>query len=128
MKVRFPSLEISYLPNSIRKGLITPTIEFVEDIPYGGVYWRKKDIIQISTISNNNLESIIAHEYRHHWQMYNTTLDKFKAQPFNLNIEYKQAIIEFFKDPFELDALIFELNFAHKYNYKWEWYEWVLKS
>lgn len=48
----------------------------------------------------------IAHEWRHHWQIFHMGL-KDSLTRFNETIDYDSAIREFFKDWREMDALLF---------------------
>ena len=133
--VTHPSLEISWLPNSITKGLVTPQIRYVSDVDYGGAYYKvqhhdndwgnlkKRPIIDVDI--GNDTPSTIAHEYKHHEQTYN------KGGLVNLKWRvpkgstYKAAIVHYFTHSWsEMDALLFECNIA-PCETNMEWLRWI---
>lgn len=139
-RARFPSLEFNWLPNSIRKGLSTPRVVYTNSDQYGGRYiWPDTGIIEcfdmdtsegaiIEVTSSHSTASILAHEFRHHWQRYCADLKPGKAwrQPSTMD-EYKKQIIRYFRDdPFEMDALCFEIAIAPS-DISLMWKEWILE-
>jgi len=137
-RVRFSSLELNWLPNSIKKGLILPQIFFVQNSGVGGGYYRvknfdndwgnltKRPIIVIDIHSEtNDLDSTIAHEFRHHWQLY--TYGNWISPRWKIENSYKKSIIKFYSScPYERDALQFETKLAPN-DTNLEWKEWLLE-
>lgn len=126
LRIRNPSLELNWLPNSIRKGMPTPRMAIVDGADYGGAYWRKtKDrcvldgldvdlkeggFIALGTIRN---AGCIAHEYRHHWQIQSGY--RFGASVWRQNPgeSYERSIVRYFRSYWwEMDALKFQLKHA----------------
>ena len=134
IKVRNPSLELNWLPNSMLKNIPTPEIYMVDDANYGGCYYHisskyKRGRIIIVDIAET-IASTIAHEWRHCWQNHNNNLPEQGSswEQHSKGKTYKKAIISYFKDqPFEMDALLFELKHAPN-EYNLQWYEWILND
>jgi len=124
---RFPSLELSWLPISERKGLPTPAILFHHDPQCSGCYlargepWDQlehcgeRDVLMIST-AHGARPSTIAHEFRHMQQRYVTALPRIGFSPaldFGDTLEaWERAVKVFYRRPWELDALRFESRLA----------------
>lgn len=139
-KVKYASLELNWLPNSIKKDLVLPQIYYVEGLNCGGAYHRIGDsnqewgdltyrpIIEINTNweeeGYSSFASTLAHEYRHHWQLYK--YGKHPVWPLsNKGKTYKQMIVDYFKGAWhEMDALQYELKLAPN-NVNLEWKEWL---
>lgn len=138
-KVKFPSLELSWLPNSITKGLLIPQIMYVSGSSAAGAYYqtqpscsdwgdlRKRAIIAIDIVDDpDNIGDIIAHEYRHHWQLYKFGTSKEWPWFIPKGQTYKQAIIRYFRGAWhEMDALRFECA-MHPTDVNMQWMEWLL--
>jgi len=79
-------------------------------------------------VTNARLRSTLAHEWRHLWQHYNYGKKEY-YQPWDIDehLSYKQRIINFFLDPWEMDALIFEYKKSYCEDIA-EWYEWIVKK
>lgn len=119
--VKYPSMEISWVPNNITKGLPTPNIIFVSGADYGGCYvpigdhyldfldpTRPNILVDIDLSSD--VSSVIAHEYRHHWQLYTWGWGDILWEP-NVDLyyeNYESFIVEYYQDPYEFDALLYE--------------------
>ena len=136
---KYSSLDINWLPNSILKGLILPQVYYVSDSGYGGAYYKvqehdndwgnltRRPIILIDIQSETNtFASTIAHEFRHHWQIYN--YGKPPNHPWNpKGKKYKKAIIDYFKGAWhEMDALCYEIKLAPT-DVNLLWKEWILE-
>jgi hypothetical protein len=133
---RHPSLELNWLPNSLRKGLQTPAVVFTDADDCGGRYWTRWDydwgVDGISTRKRPVIEvvdcgvpaaGIIAHEYRHHWQRYSTR--KLFATQWTKHGNYRKNIVSYFRASWsEYDALRFQVKTAPDDNSR-QWWEWV---
>lgn len=121
---RHPSLELSWLPMSDRKGMPTPQIAYADLDWCSGCYCKAgtrfedmeapgaRDTIFVSTRFGDVRGAVLAHEYRHLQQHYITSLPKSfnaRALDFGQTFEsWSNAIKEFYKRPYELDALLYE--------------------
>jgi hypothetical protein len=122
------SLEFRWIGKKA-KDLILPSVLFVPRISWcsayfclpenserlinGRYYDLSKGLIVIGEHNDSNeTANTIAHEWRHCWQFFNVK-GAFKIiQKFNYKISYKKAIVKFFKNPNEFDALLFSHKFA----------------
>lgn len=112
--------EFSWLPTSVLKQVpYLPKVRIIEDDSVGGQYWQPSQIhpVGLVEVSSYYIEDIrdyastLAHEFRHHWQMFN-----FKANYTRLNwhtlaskFPYNRAVALYFNgNPDEKDALLFE--------------------
>ena len=81
-------------------------------------------LVSESQMKFGSLENTLAHEWRHHWQWFNFPRagysTKFNADATN----YKDAIIKFFKDPKEYDALVFSHKVAPDRTSR-TWIAWI---
>ena len=134
-------LELNWLARADKYILLPPVI--FADIPSGGFfhfprkievliddkyYPADRGLIVISEIHSEHIEASIAHEWRHLWQYYQRGEHILKSQ-WNLEspLSYKEQIIGFFlSDPFEYDALLFQLKKAPD-DVARQWYEWIIK-
>jgi hypothetical protein len=133
--VKNPSLELNWLPNSIRKGLPLPQIYFVSGVEYGGAYYKvqnhdndwgdltSRPVITVATDSADNMASTLAHEYRHHWQTYAVgNLENIKWS--NVG-NYRNNIIKYFRSSWsEWDALRYEIAQAPS-DANLLWWDWI---
>ena len=120
------SLELRWIHKKA-KDLVYPHMVFVEKLDncsgcfygpmkdeffvHGNYYDFSKGIIFIGERQNSNeISNIIAHEWRHYWQVYNCA--PHPVTEFNSKIGYEKAIAEYFKSPYERDAH----NFAHRFS------------
>lgn len=147
--VRFPSLELSFLPNSLLKGIPTPLILHVDRDNVGGCYWDPEDteyllygeryidssrgVIQIAEQSCLEEEAdVIAHEWRHHWQYVNGLMvnDEPSGPKWNhlsSTLPYEDAIRAYFRTQwFEMNALLFARRFSKHWLTEW-WLELLRK-
>jgi hypothetical protein len=138
---RLPSLEFNWLPNSLRKGLDTPRVVYSDSAPYGGCYyWRDRGIVEhlgLDTAEGAIIEittvcpaqSVLAHEYRHHWQRQNARLTTGTVwHRVETVADYRKEIVRYFsQSPFEMDALYFELSVAPN-DVSLEWKEWLVSA
>ncbi len=113
MRVRLPSLETRFIPLSLRKGLSEPSIVFV-DAPlthqgYSGYYDHRTQQIVVATGREDSVETILAHEWRHHWQRHAGWLQR--SYRFDQSADYWREIVRYFSFiPDEYDALMFSLG------------------
>jgi hypothetical protein len=133
-RLRYPSLELNWLPNSVRKGLPTPDVIVTDNEDCGGRYWRqgnyehdllgfaprRRAVIELACIAD---ESTLAHEYRHHWQTHKLgTLDSVR---WVLGPSYRDSIVRYFRSSrTEMDALLFQVKHAST-DLGLEWLEWL---
>lgn len=135
-------LELNWLAKADKYILLPPVI--FTDIPEGGFFHfpEKEDIliddkfypadrglIAISERYPEQIESSIAHEWRHLWQYYQHG-KPWEVAEWNLKspLSYKKQIVKFFtSDPFEYDALLYQLKKAPDDSAR-EWYEWVINK
>jgi hypothetical protein len=125
------SLELNWIKN-FDKSLIIPEIVFISNISYSGIYYsprynqiydddnRAYDMIYGTIVINsdysNNFADIIAHEWRHHWQLFHGwKFDTFNSTK-HVYEDYDNFIFDYFtKSKCEMDALRFELKYSDIY-------------
>lgn len=125
-----PSLDFNWLPMSVRKGISTPRLLYIdEQHHYGGMYYFSMPyhyIIQepdidldldlyeggvVVVAGENGAAHTLAHEYRHHWQRETGRLNE--GSQFDAGSDYETSIRRFFTaDPHERDALMFQHRLA----------------
>jgi hypothetical protein len=113
--IRFPSLEINWLPNSFLKGLDSVKIDLVSEALGSGAYYHGQNLITITEDGDSiYTASTIAHEMRHHWQHTKFGSPKNYVTWKSLSpFSYEVAIVKFFtSNPIEMDALLFEYKIA----------------
>ena len=75
-----------------------------------------RGVIFVSAEEPENIESILAHEWRHHWQLYHGNLPNkfsFNMSRFDDWETYDVAIRDYFRSqPHEMDALMFQRRVA----------------
>ena len=154
MLVKNPSLELNWLQKK-QKDLLLPNLYFANEIGNAGALYyhiendmevlvdgdlvdiSKKPLIIIGLrhygkeLDEKSIRSSIAHEWRHHWQQYNTYLLE-SYHGFDIDWSdlenYKSNIKKFFINiEAELDALLFELINSPDDN-TLEWYQWILEE
>jgi hypothetical protein len=104
---------ILFIPRTIGCGAYFCIPRDSERLINGRYYDLSKGLIVVGEHNNSNETSnTIAHEWRHCWQFFNVKNAFKTVQKFNYKISYEKAIIEFFKSPKELDALLFSHKFA----------------
>lgn len=125
--LRMPSLEMNWLPASMRKGLSLPRIVVIDDFEFGGQYWRRTPERYITpfdmdlregaviVLNADHRAATIAHEFRHHWQR--EALGHPGGSTWNpasnSTADYWREIRRFFRAYWhEWDALRFELAMA----------------
>lgn len=139
IRIRNPSLELNWLPNSIRKGITTPRIYLLEEEKWGGFYSRRTDdrcipsdvdidLKEGAAIVLCGLKTIgsLAHEYRHHWQVESGY--RFGASIWAEQTEetYQESIVRYFRTfPWEMDALKFQIAYAPD-DCSLQWREWLM--
>ena len=125
------------------KYILLPVVVFGESKDYGGCWLRPqkgeyliggkhypldRGLIEVTYHdSDAGIAAVMAHEWRHLWQLYN--YGEHKTAKFNHaeSISYKERIIDYFvSNIFEWDALLFELK-KSPYDPYLEWYEWIIK-
>lgn len=140
-RLRIPSLEISWLPRSLRKDLSLPRIVVIDDLPYAGQYWRRMpdryvtpfdmDLREgaVIALNANHRPATIAHEFRHHWQREFLGCDggSIWAPASDSNADYWKEIKRFFRAYWhERDALMFEISAAPD-DVNLEWFDFLSK-
>lgn len=143
IRLRNPSLEFNWLPNSLRKGLQTPRLVLLDDTWCGAAYWRRtsarcllesfgvdmdlKEGAVIALCASKDPGSL-AHEYRHHWQIESgykfgqSVWQQASAET------YKASILRYFRSFWwEMDALRFQLKHAPD-DVSRLWWDWLMKS
>lgn len=116
-ELKYPSLELSWVPKSLIKGVSTPRIfidadEFLDEM--GGVeacYFSHSKKIWLRSDAE---ASTLAHEWRHHWQ-YETLWEPKEGFRYDLEFNFEdydtywdQIKAYFFLQPCEMDALLFQ--------------------
>lgn len=131
LEIRHPTLELDWLPLSVRKGLDQPRIVFTGAADCGGRYWarargnkpiltpfhfdrREAAIIELGCMPT---PATIAHEYRHHWQRENNIYWSPCSAAWNpiddgWNAYWKEIRRYFTTHKDERDALLFEAKIA----------------
>lgn len=128
--------ELRWLPNSVLKQVpYLPAVEVIENeiAEYSGYYHipdnqYPKGLIHIIASNDNCIEATIAHEFRHHWQMFNGDLHPANTLSlFSLDhLSYEEQIYYYFsKQPAELDALYFERKVTPS-EYQRYWIECIM--
>jgi hypothetical protein len=128
------SLELNWIRN-VDKSLVIPEVVFSYDNKISGRYYDpSKDEIEIDgsyydldfglieiSVYSSDIESTLAHEWRHHWQVCNGwNTDYIFKWPLNCCYEYDKCIFKYFtENKHELDALKFEYKHSRIYDY-WE--------
>lgn len=140
--IRYPSLELNWLPNSVKKGLPIPPLAVTDEEEYSGLFYHPKEGEYLYGVSLDKglivvssycalFESTIAHEYRHFWQLYNGKLgpgNDHWMELFQSEDTYKEAIIGYFTTQAdEMDALCFERKLAPN-DHTEQWWEWIIKG
>jgi hypothetical protein len=130
--------EFSWLPNSVRKQVpYLPEIIFGDDFGASGYYLSPTEknprgliVICDAAMNEDALSSTIAHEFRHHWQMFNFGMPKkieYSWSHLYKTLGYEQAIVRYFNEQeHERDALIFEYTTC-KNEYTEYWVKKILK-
>ena len=107
---------------------------------YGGCFMRQQDLDQevfgmslregpVIVISNYR-PGVIAHEWRHLWQQMNGLLGSSGSVIHdwsNYNAYKKNIITYFTTQPWEMDALRFQLKHGPE-DYALQWKEWLIKT
>jgi len=108
---------IRWLPNSITKHVSAPNIVRVPAASFRGRYvsprpsYRGMDAQRgIILLSEGACESTIAHEWRHHWQ--NDAGWTWSHKKFDRSLSYVDAVVQYFRQPHEFDALVFQHKIA----------------
>ena len=120
-----PIPEVVFFPLEDAAGRYYPSVlgNEIYDID-GHPHSLKYGVIVISTFWEDEIESTIAHEWRHHWQWFHGIefeINKFKDE----TLGYDKALKEYFiTSKTELDALRFE----HKYAGVSEYHKELLKD
>jgi hypothetical protein len=76
--------------------------------------------------SIGGVASTLAHEWRHHWQHFNFK-HRTCVKPFDYSISYREAIVRFYRNHKELDALLFSHRTAPDELTRL-WISWVKES
>lgn len=139
------SLELNWIRRKVDKDLVLPEVVLGSSASlYGGCYWHPskrealidgiyypldRGLIEVSAIEHENIGSIIAHEWRHHWQFYKGW--DFEAADwgdFAAKFSYEDAIANYFINiAKEADAFKFQLKYEPP-SYGPEWEYWILRK
>jgi len=123
------SLELNWIRKKCDKTLVMPEVMFLE-IDYAGMYIHPEEceyydtdghpfyagngLIIVDTRYPEDVESTIAHEWRHHWQLFNGF--KLEASDWDVEIDdndYNDHLIKYFtSSKFEMDALRFQYKYS----------------
>ena len=143
--VKYNSLELNWMPNSVKKHMKMPQVVYVDNLDgIGAFYVRPQrepylyDDIEVNAVDgllvvgyeedDDIYISSIAHEWRHHWQHHNGwTLDYGGGYDYDFSTDeiYKAEIVRYFTDnKHELDALLFETKIHPDYS-NTQWLDWV---
>lgn len=126
-----PALQLSWLPRELLKmvPVLPEIVEADAGLAFGSngcyLYPRKNVFLQTYNVPLDNgvivigkdvedVQSVLAHEFRHHWQYFNTLkpeIPKFDMSKF-LFCNPIQTFLEYYRQPHELDALMFEARVA----------------
>ena len=128
-------IELGWL-NHKAKDLTPPALFVVEGLVLGftsGCYYRpfrgevvldgrcvstERGLIVISGLNESRgLDSqeapnALAHEWRHHWQTFNVRRGLPSHWGKSWSADYENSIVKFFKNPHEMDALLFSYHIA----------------
>ena len=117
-------LSLNWLPLSDRKNITKPKV-VVEDFnnqTYGGYYVPGSNTIVVVDWPGIVIESVLAHEFRHHIQY---ELNQYTCKDGSiqyLDLDYRSSIRKYFRtQPHEYDALLYEVKHA-----KWDQNNWWL--
>jgi len=114
--------ELSWLPNSLLKDIILPTVIIEENKGqnYAGFYRKEENLIWLS-YDEKLLPGYIAHEFMHHLQHLRGSI-----HPLSLRLDFKtyntydkNINIYFNSQWWELEALLFEYKIAKDYLNEW---------
>lgn len=118
--------EFSWLPSSAVVGVILPTIIYDASdvgIDCSGFYTPSEQSITVREFDKTLIPSVISHEFMHHLQNINGTLNPVGAR-LDPNLNYEESIKQYFTTSInEYEALLFE----HKFTKSWlnDW--WLRK-
>jgi len=134
-RVKYPSLEVGWLMRR-EKWLPMPEVVLCEGLEVGGCYIGPSEDLQLyggvliepsrGTILAADygeampLAGTIAHEFRHHWQKWKGIKFDGAGWANQKGKSYTEAIVEYFLGSVtEMDALLFELKYAHCDESEW---------
>jgi hypothetical protein len=76
-----------------------------------GEYSFRNGLIFVDVDQADSIAATVAHEWRHHWQVFNQPTSP--GRPINPELDYRSSITEFFlSNAHEADALRYELKLA----------------
>lgn len=140
-EINMKSLELRWI-RGFDKDLLLPEVIFVFNPTYSGLYippMKKEKLIAgkyypcdhgliICSTLNPDIKSTagtLAHEWRHHWQAYNSSLPCDYVS-FDKYMDYKSAIKKYYSSSKrELDALKFEIQMAPT-DWSKQWLAWLI--
>ena len=107
----------NWLPLSDRKNISIPNvyIEEYSEQPYGGYYQGDSTHPYIVVVDgpDTRIESVLAHEFRHHIQAELNQCYSPHGSSFRTDLPYEDSIRLFFRtQQFEMDALLYEHRYA----------------
>jgi hypothetical protein len=122
------------------KALPLPHIFFTDVEAFSGCYYHPineplyivevdkviaagESAIVVSTLFGSDVGNTVAHEWRHHWQFYNGRQPETVRQ-FEESKSYRRAIVIYYQQHHELDALMYSLHLEPDDTQK-EHLEWV---
>ena len=122
-------MSLTWLPLSHRKGITLPKIIFEEwaGQNYGG-YYDGRIVVVANPEWEEEIPSILAHEYRHHLQVeLNTYSLSVNPSYIRTDLEYEKQITWYFRTfTHEYDALLYQDKYARSETSHW-WLKHLVK-
>jgi hypothetical protein len=104
------SIDLRFV-SRLDKGLSLPTLWIVPPRgDCGGFYDPSRKLIV--AYESEHIAGTIAHEWRHHWQDQRYQPRRYRSWSQMRSGDYCNSIVEYFKQPIEFDALLFEFRMA----------------
>ena len=116
--------DISWVTLSLRKNIELPVVMYEQDnTEYHGYYTNGTNVIVVASTDEEQIPSIIAHEFCHYLQWYNGNLNIGSDIDLFKRYSYNEAIRLYFRtQKHEMEALLFEYKHTKNYNNKF-WLE-----
>jgi hypothetical protein len=114
---KIPVPDVVYVSGTHYAGLyISPSIDY---IIYDNIHiLPSKNGTIIINSEHDNIASVLAHEYRHHWQ-YHHGWD-YDGIPWQFDADYISELTNYYRESHsEMDALLFELKLAPSEESMW---------
>jgi len=108
--------DLNWLPTSLKKSCVEPTLIFEPPSSKYGGYYRDSDNL-IVVVESEDVADTIAHEFCHHLQH---ELYDWEAAELDFSLPYNQMITKYFRGcRMEFEALLFEYKYAKTDNNDW---------